>query len=115
MNVQARFYVSKTTRQAYNPAHLLVELTAVSRGDQNAQWAEATPCGKIEMTINNPEAAAPFEQALGKDVAVTFEFVEILKPEDGHAFRQSVLPEGIYHGGAGTCGDCGGKQAQHAA
>lgn len=109
MTVSARFYVSEVTRQAYNPAHLKVTLTAVGRGDKNAQWAEATPSGKIEMTINNEPAASQFAEALGKDVAITFDFVDAAKPGDGHAFRQSELPSGIWGGGEGTCGECSQK------
>lgn len=71
--VQARFYVSKVTKHAYNPDHLEVTLQAVSRGEENKSWAAATPVGQMTLTIGNPQAARWFDERLGKDVALTFE------------------------------------------
>ena len=76
MTVSARFYVATITRRAYNPEHALVTLVAAGRGEQNKAWAQATPSGKIELTINNPAAAKWFEEHLAKDVALTFEHID---------------------------------------
>lgn len=85
MSVSARFYVREVTRHANyvgrddgwaNPAPLVtVALYPVSgaKGEQNKEWASATPNGEIKMTIGNPAAAAWFDSMLGKDVAITFE------------------------------------------
>lgn len=37
----------------------------------NQEWSEATPNGRIEMTITNPSASDQF--ALGREFTVTFE------------------------------------------
>lgn len=72
MSVTARFYVDQVTKRAYNPKHVSVTLRAAGRGDENKAWAQATPTGTIELTINNPDAAAFFEQRLGRDVGLVF-------------------------------------------
>lgn len=112
--VRARFYVSETKRTAYsNGVGGVVVLNAVSRGDKNAQWASATPSGKVEMTINNPSAFAIFDEALGKDVDITFTVdTPIVKPGDGHAFRQTELEAGVWGGGPGYCGECSQKHEE---
>lgn len=110
MGVEARFYVSLIEKSAY--AHNnKVTLTAVSRGDQNRQWASATPSGTVTMTINNESAAAWFEALLGKDVAVTFTAVPVLAVDDGHAYRKADVPDGHYM--SGMCGDCGQRKTGH--
>lgn len=109
--VTARFYVSESKKTAYTgDGGGIVKLSAVSRGDKNAQWASATPCGTVEMTINNPAAFKVFDGAVGRDVSITFEVdVPLVKPGDGHEFRQSTLAEGVWGGGEGTCGECSQK------
>lgn len=76
MSVKARFYISEVTRRAYNPDHVQVTLQAAGRGEENKDWAAATPSGQIQMTINNPAAASFFGDRLGKDVTLTFEAAE---------------------------------------
>jgi hypothetical protein len=49
-----------------------VTLNPVYQGGTNASWAEATPCGQISLTINNPEAAALFVE--GVDLFVDFSY-----------------------------------------
>lgn len=85
--VTARFYVREVTRFAMSVSQSLsagwaapapqvkVSLSPVngSKGEENKAWASATPSGNIELTIGNPEAAAWFNDMLGKDVAITFE------------------------------------------
>jgi hypothetical protein len=46
-----------------------VVLSAVS-GEENKTWAKYTPSGKIELTIDNPDAYDQFE--LGKTYFVDF-------------------------------------------
>lgn len=73
--VTARFYVDAVTKRAYNPGHVEVVLKAAGRGEQNKTWAQWTPSGELKMQINNPPAAAFFEQRLGKDIEMTFRAV----------------------------------------
>lgn len=72
MTVTARFYVDEITHRAYNPAHATVKLQAAGRGEQNKAWAQATPSGTIEMSVNNPAAAEFFQAMLGRDLELTF-------------------------------------------
>lgn len=80
MAVRAKFYVQQVTKQATGgnwappaPAGSVV-LQPVLRGEENKEWASATPSGRIEMTIRG-EALPWFEERLGKDVAILFDDV----------------------------------------
>jgi hypothetical protein len=84
MSVKARFYVSEITRRAFNPDHIQVTLQAAGRGEENKDWAAATPAGQISMTINNPAAASFFGDRLGKDVTLTFEAAEDKQYQSPH-------------------------------
>lgn len=75
MGVVAKFYTSEITKRAYNPDHREITLAAVTRGEENREWAAATPNGSIKLTINNEKAAAFFDD-FGVDYLVTFEKVE---------------------------------------
>lgn len=70
--VTAKFKVNKVT--AFDGNYRQVELAPVYSSDKaspNYSWSQATPCGKIEMTITNPGA---FEQmGIGKTFLLTFE------------------------------------------
>lgn len=111
--VEARFYVSEFKLTAYGPKGSgVVKLQAVSRGDQNKDWAEATPAGTVEMTINNAPAAAWFRDRIGEDVAVTFRPARIYQPGDGHPYRVSEAPAGTAYS-APYCGDCGRRKEEH--
>jgi hypothetical protein len=75
--ITARFYVASTRKFAGQtqegwaaPApRIEVELNVVSANKPgNAEWASATPSGKLIMTVGNPEAAVWFEEMLGQDV-----------------------------------------------
>jgi hypothetical protein len=70
--VEARFYISGYERNSYDPTATRVKMQAVSRGEHNKSWAQATPAGTIEMTVKNTSAADWFVDRLGKEVAVTF-------------------------------------------
>jgi hypothetical protein len=114
MSVAARFYVAEITQSAHGPkGAAAVKLQAVSRGDQNRQWAEATPSGTITMQINAAEAAAWFFGRLGEDVSVLFEAAPIAVPGDGHPYRASEAAPGTYYA-APKCGDCLGAKEDHA-
>lgn len=75
MAVSARFWVDEITTRAYNPDHAVVVLQPTCRGEGNKAWAEATPSGRIELSITNPAAAAWFKARQGRDVAITFDDV----------------------------------------
>lgn len=112
MHLRAKFYIQGVTLLP-GTAGVKLDLGAVSRGDRNAEWAQATPIGTISMTINNPSAAQhveDFMQAARRTGKQPELFVDIAPstdgwPGDGHAFRLAEIPEGVY--GHGKCGECG--------
>lgn len=110
---RARFYVASTeefgTPDANGQCSGKVTLSAVSRGDQNKEWASATPSGTLTMHINNPPAFEAIRgiQRAGMDVDLVLTPVHVKRPEDGHPFRQSTADSGTAYGGEGRCGDCG--------
>lgn len=112
MRLKAKFYVAGVTLLPGTQG-VKLSLSAVSRGDRNAQWAQATPTGSVEMVINNPAAAAQVEefmQAARRTNRQPEVFLDIAPstdgwPSDGHRFRLADIPEGIY--GHGNCGECG--------
>lgn len=86
MTVKAKFWVSnKSNHQTSisNPNHPAYRSTTVELmpvyGKGNEQWNDATPSGKIEMTITNEAAAEQFE--LGETYDITFEKAEPLTAE----------------------------------
>jgi len=111
--VAARFYVAEVTGTAYGPkGGGRVKLQAVSRGDQNKDWAAATPSGTIEMQINNPPAFRWFAGLLSEDIDLTFTAATRHEPDDGHPFRESLAdPTTAY--GPPNCGDCGWPEGKH--
>ena len=72
MTVQARFFVSEITKGAAGNG-TRIKLSPVTRGKHNADWAAATPVATFEMSVNNPAAAAWFDERIGKELAITFE------------------------------------------
>jgi hypothetical protein len=57
MTIQAKFRCTSVKKNEYNQE--VVEFTAAS-GPGNASWSEATPSGKIEMSITNQGAHGVF-------------------------------------------------------
>lgn len=113
MHTRAKFYVSGLTLLPGKDQGITVNLTAVCRGDRNAEWARATPMGTLTMTINNPAAVQVWRDFMdsaretGKSPEL---FLDIVPsddgwPGDGHAFRLADIEEGI--SGHNTCGECG--------
>ncbi len=70
MTVRAKMYVSKLERNAYDPEAVTVTMQVVSRGEENKQWAAATPSGTFTAAIKNPDAAMPFVNGLGDEFYV---------------------------------------------
>jgi hypothetical protein len=88
MAVLAKLYVSSAKRQASSPDSVEVTLAAVTRGEENRSWAEATPAASFSMTINNPEAAAEF--VLGQEFFVRFDKADpVVSLADGHPYEPS--------------------------
>lgn len=80
MAVKAKFYVTEITRRAASsmggyaePVPLgEVVMRPCVRGEENKEWASATPSGEFKMVVRG-EALLVFEQLLGKDVSITIE------------------------------------------
>lgn len=110
--VRAKFNISSIQLTPGNGGGQVV-LSAVSRGDRNADWAEATPSGTITMQVNNPDGFKWFLDLLqqqresGRYPEVFVDFSDSVDgwPGDGHSFRKSDAPAGHYT--ANSCGACG--------
>lgn len=84
--IHARFWVQKVELQAVaqgqvqRTVHLapVVRPTPLDDGKGNVDWSKYTPSGSITLSVSNESAGRAFEEALGKDVSITF---EILEPE----------------------------------
>lgn len=81
MAVRAKFYVAEFTRYATgasrpgyaDPAPFgKVVLRPVTRGEENKEWASATPSGQFEMTVNGP-GLPWFEERIGREVNILIE------------------------------------------
>lgn len=81
--IHARFWVQKVTLQAVSQGNVqrLVELAPVIRptptddGKGNIDWSKYTPSGSITLSVTSESAGAAFQDAIGKDVAITFEIL----------------------------------------
>lgn len=106
--VKAKLFVQSVLRSAHAPDQLTVQLCAVTRGEENREWSQATPAARFELTITNPQAAAFF--VLGQEVYVTFEQAEpIALLSDGHAFESK--DSGQY--GPRKCSLCSCSERSH--
>lgn len=114
--VRARFYVAETTEYNGGLSGKVI-LRAVSRGDQNKQWSQATPAGTIELTISNLPAFERLReiQRANLDVDVLLAPVVVAHPNDGHPFRQSEGDPSAWYGRQGLCGDCGHMRVDESA
>lgn len=74
--VRAKAYVAELKRSSYNPEAITVVLRAVTKGEANKDWADATPQLELSMGIKNPLAGDVFEKALGKEFYLDFTPVE---------------------------------------
>lgn len=70
--VRAKFFVQSISRTTYGGQ---VKLQAVTRGQDNKEWAAATPSGSIDMTILNEVALAVFTDP-GLEFYVDFTLAE---------------------------------------
>lgn len=65
--VRAKFYVDEIAKTIHGGR---VRLRVVTRGEDNKQWASATPSGEITMTIRNELAIEFFD--VGDEYFVDF-------------------------------------------
>ena len=81
MAVRAKFYIAEITRRASGaltgyaqpvPAGEVVMRAVTRGGEENAEWASATPHGEFKMTVRG-EALPWFEEHLGKDVSIVID------------------------------------------
>lgn len=76
-SITCRFYVSEITLRK-QVGNATVVLTPAYANGANAEWAVATPSGKIELQVSNPAAIEVFEGWLraGPDLHITMAPVE---------------------------------------
>lgn len=76
--VTARFYVSTIEFPAGTNGQGKVVLMPAYANGANAEWATATPSGRIELQVNNPDAVEQFDKwRLGRtDLHITMSPVE---------------------------------------
>jgi hypothetical protein len=68
MGVRAKMFVQEISRTTYGG---VVKLGVVCRGEDNKQWASATPSGSLSLTIRNELALEVFTDP-GKEFYVDF-------------------------------------------
>lgn len=111
--IRAKLFVSSVERQSSTPDAVKVTLAAVTRGEENKTWAEATPAATFSMQIQNPDAVAAFE--LGQEFYVDFTPAEpTANLADGHPYQPSdyELENGDKYGSA-RCAKCSAKRKSH--
>lgn len=74
MAVAAKFFVASITRNSYNRTAAEVKLSVVCRGDENKEWAAATPSGSATLTIGNPAAVEMFQSAFDANQEIVARF-----------------------------------------
>lgn len=82
--VVARFYVQSIQKNAGDSGQ--VTLSAVT-SKENARWSQYTPSGSISMALTRKASGArsTFEQMVGKECLVTFDFDAPPREEPGRA------------------------------
>lgn len=72
--VKAKFNVSELTKYGNGGGGKVVLMPVIGNTEENKQFWQYTPAGRIEMQIDNPEAYKQFEE-MG-EFYVTFEKAE---------------------------------------
>ncbi len=70
MTVRAKFFVATINHHHVTQGVFATVTMSPVYGEANKPWSQATPQGKIEMSITNPDAVDQFE--LGKSYFVDF-------------------------------------------
>jgi len=115
--VKAKFYVANVSMSAHTTASDpdervgVITLKPACRGAVNAAWAQATPSGTIEMTVNNPPAFAWFLDRLGRECSITFDDFDA--DPTSHQFEPHPRAEAKLEWGADLCVECGATEAAH--
>lgn len=65
--VRCKMFVQEVRHTQYGGG---VTLRVVTRGEDNKEWAAATPSGEITLSIKNDLAVGMFRDLLGQDVYV---------------------------------------------
>lgn len=77
-SITARFYVAEVNKRPRAGAQVVL-LPAYANG-ANHDWSTATPSGRIEMYVSNPDALAAFDRALNlpqdECLEITFDVVK---------------------------------------
>ncbi len=112
----AKLFVSSVRRQASAPDAVEVSFGAVTRGEANRAWAEATPAASFAMTVQNP-AIVP-DLRLGREFYVHFEPAEaVASLADGHGYALSDYEVGHPTPSSGgqfyRCSVCNCKRPSH--
>lgn len=116
MTVTAKLYVSSVRRQVSAPDTVELTFGAVTKGDENRSWAEATPAADFKMTVQNPNAVAEF--SLGQEFLVTFEKAGAAPSlADGHEYSPTEYekqnPNPQYGAHNYRCAYCNAKRPSH--
>lgn len=75
--IRAKFYVAEVTKFANggyaDPKPMgNVTMRPVTRGEDNREWASATPSGEFKMTVIG-DAFPWFDEHLGREVSITID------------------------------------------
>lgn len=112
----AKLYIASVERQASNPDTVKVKFGAVTRGEANKAWAEATPMASFEMTVQNPEVVPALR--MGQEFYVHFEPAEeVTSLADGHEYTpgdyETKNPHPTYGEANFRCTLCNCKRVSH--
>lgn len=112
MTIRAKLYVAAVERQASTPDAVKVVMNAVTRGEDNKTWAEASPSGRFEMQIQNPLASSQF--SLGQEFYVDFTPAEpVTTLATPHDYTPGEYEEKNPSGNHHRCSLCGAKRISH--
>ena len=74
MSVRAKFNCQAVVENDSATCTTVILHAVYGDGTDNASWSQATPWGKLEMAITNPDAVAAFE--VGRDYWLDLNMVE---------------------------------------